>query len=146
TEECKLALGPEMAETVALTAATSLGNVYERNQHERLAVRRGMTRQGVAAVEALAPDDPQSPLSEMQRAVQRFVLAAIESLRSRDLPAADAGSDSAARLSQLQALSDDATAAAVALLTGRFVAHALISRACQLTATVPSIFEDGFDA
>src|SRR6478736_6268068 len=57
TTECKQALPMLVAEAVALTAATRLGNDYERHQHERLAVRSGANRAWVAAVEALAPDD-----------------------------------------------------------------------------------------
>ncbi len=141
TERCKQALPMELAEAIALTAATRLGNVYERNQHERLAVRSGATPAWVAAVELLDPDDPELTLDGEVRAVQRFVLAAIDDLvdavadRNRSAPLLDA----------VVARTDDATAAAVALLTARFVGHALVSRACRLGAAVPSIFDDGSD-
>jgi alkylhydroperoxidase family enzyme len=132
TESCKRALGPALAETIALTVATLLDNRYERNQHERLAVRSGLNREWVAAVEELQPDDAR--LAAGERVVQRFALAAAR----RDVDTADA-------LDAVVAELGDEVAAAVALLTARFVAHALISAACRLEPVVPSIFEDGFD-
>jgi len=140
TQSCKEALGVRLAETVALTAATRLGNDYERNQHERLAVRSGATRQWVAAVEALEPDSDRDDLEGAERAVQRFVLAAIDDLAGED------EQHPAEALEALVALAGDATAAAVTLLTARFVGHALVSRACRLQPVVPSIFDDGFGA
>src|SRR5215204_5818821 len=60
TDACKRALDPALAETVALTVATLLDNDYERNQHERFAVRSGLGRDWVAAIERLDPADPTS--------------------------------------------------------------------------------------
>jgi alkylhydroperoxidase family enzyme len=141
TEACKQALPMHVAEAIALTAATRLGNEYERNQHERLAVRGGASRAWVADVERLDPDGTGVGLGDDVRAAQRFVLAAIDDL----VAARSDGSESPRRLDEIVTQTDDATASAVALLTARFVAHALVSRACRLTASVPSIFEDGFD-
>lgn len=135
TEACKRAVGPSLAETIALTVATRLGNDYERNQHERRAVRSGLGRGWVAGVERLDPDDTSNPLGEAERAVQRFVLAAVD----------PDGAASGARLDDVVAIVGESTAVAVALLTARFAAHALVSRALGLRAAVPSIFEDGFD-
>jgi hypothetical protein len=56
TLACREALPIELAEAVALTAATRLANDYERHQHERLAVRSGCTREWVAQIERLDPD------------------------------------------------------------------------------------------
>ena len=133
TEECKSALGPRLAEAVALTVATRVGNDYERTQHERLAVRSGLGRQWVSEVEALRPDDDGRALDDDVRAVQRFALAAV------------GGGDAPRTLAALVAATDETTATAVVLLTARFAAHALISSACALRPMVPSIFEDGFD-
>ncbi|MEO7398491.1 MAG: hypothetical protein ABIW84_08005 [Ilumatobacteraceae bacterium] len=164
TEACKHALPLELAETIALTVATKLGNDYERNQHERLAVRNGASRAWVSNVERLDPDahgtglgDAGSggdELDDVARAVQRFVLSSIDALAScaggsgdpdrTDRAGGTVGDDrSAQRLDEVVACTDDATAAAVALLTARFVAHAVISRACRLSAPVRSIFEAG---
>ena len=134
TEACKSALPQEIAEAVALTAATALGNDYERNQHERLAVRLALGRNWVRDIERLDPDGD-GDLDETTRAVQRFVLASVD----RD------GSELPRALEALVDATDEATAIAVALLAGRFVAHALVTRACGIGPVVPSIFEDGFD-
>jgi alkylhydroperoxidase family enzyme len=130
TEACKHALPLELAETIALTAATRLGNDYERHQHERLAVRNGLGREWVAAVERLDPD----ALAEASGEVQRYVLAAIDDLCGSDERSAEA-------LDAIVASSGDALAAAVALLTARFVGHATVSRACRLRPNVASIFD-----
>lgn len=140
TEECKRALGPAHFEVVALTASTRLGNDYERHQHERLAVALGLADVWIAAIERLEPDDPASPLDAAEQGIQCFVLASIESLVP---PVSERFVDAAAEtLDRVVKLTGDATAAAVALLTARFVAHALVSRACKLTPSVPSIFAD----
>lgn len=134
TESLKRALGPELAEAVALTAATRLGNDYERHQHERLAVALGLGADWVAAVERLDPDALDG--DAVVAAAQRFVLAACDGLRAGE------GEAPARALDALVAASDDATAAGVALLTGRFIAHAVVSAACRLEPPVPSIFAE----
>jgi hypothetical protein len=134
TEACKHALPFELAETISLTAATRLGNDYERHQHERLAVRNGLARDWVAGVEQLDP----AALPGAQGEVQRYVLAAIDSLAGGEDRSADA-------LASLAAGLGDATAAAVALLTARFIGHATVSRACGLVPNVPSIFDPASD-
>ena len=134
TEACKQALPFELAETISLTAATRLGNDYERHQHERLAVRHGLARDWVAAVERLDP----AALPAQQADVQGYVLAAIDSLAGEPDRSADA-------LDRIAARSGDATATAVALLTARFIGHASVSRACRLQPNVPSIFDPASD-
>jgi hypothetical protein len=66
------------------------------------------------------------------------VLAAIDSLAGGEDRSADA-------LASLAAGLGDATAAAVALLTARFIGHATVSRACGLVPNVPSIFDPASD-
>ena len=134
TEACKHALPLDLAEAIALTAATRLGNDYERHQHERLAVRSGLDRSWVAAVEALDPDALDGPPAD----VQRYVLRAIDGLGR-------GGSDAADALDVVAATRGDATAAAVALLTARFIGHATVSSACRLQPSVPSIFDPDSD-
>lgn len=140
TEESKRALGPAHAELVALTAATRLGNDYERHQHERLAVALGLSTVWVADVERLVPDDLHTRLDETERAIQAFVLAAIDTLVP-PVPGSRATA-SAESFGGVVELVGDAEAAAVALLAARFVGHALVSRACALTPPVPSIFAE----
>src|SRR5437868_1722690 len=77
TDEAKAALPDRLTETIALTAATVLGNSYESHQHERLAVRLGFGRDWVAQVLSLG--ETTSLLSEEERAVQRFVVRALMS-------------------------------------------------------------------
>lgn len=137
TLACRGGLPVGVAETVALTAATRLGNDYERHQHERLAVRSGLTEVWVADVERLTPDAA-THLDGVERAAQRFVLAAVDDL---DRPTAAAqGSPSGTALDAVVAVADDRTAAGVALLTARFIGHAVVSRACALEPPVASIF------
>jgi alkylhydroperoxidase family enzyme len=132
TEELKRALGPRLAELVALTVATRLGNDYERTQHERLALSTGCSPEWIAAVERLAPDTDAAPhLDSTDRCVQRFCIAAV-----------DRAPSSADLLDDLVMSVGDAVASGAALLTARFVAHALVSAACRLEPMVPSIFEE----
>lgn len=138
TEACKHALPFALAETISLTAATRLGNDYERHQHERLAVRNGQARQWVADVEALRPDDASTSLSTDERAAQRYVLTSVDGI-------AGGGDGSAAVLDGIAADHGDAIASAVALLTARFIGHATVSRGCRLQPTVPSIFDPDSD-
>jgi alkylhydroperoxidase family enzyme len=140
TEETKRALGPARAELVALTAATRLGNDYERHQHERLAVALGQASTWVADVERLAPGDRDTGLDEAERAIQGFVLASIDTLVPSVPGTSTTGSADA--FGRVVEIVGDAEAAAVALLAARFVGHALVSRACALTPPVPSIFVD----
>lgn len=133
TEAAKDALPHDLTELVALTAATRLGNEYERHQHERLAVRRGLDRSWIAAVERLDPGDP--ALSPTQAATQRYVLTALASV----------GKEAAEPLSELDDMLGPSQAVAVLFLTGRFLAHALLANSLEVQPPVPSIFEDGFD-
>lgn len=135
TEACKRALPHDLLETVALSAATRLGNDYERHQHEQLCVRLGLEPDWIAAVERLEPDDEASGLTPEQRVVQHFVLLAVDTT-GRSAP------DS---LDDLVAVLGTARAVAVVLATGRYLAHAMIANACRLVPPVPSIFVKAVD-
>lgn len=128
------ALPAELAEVVALTAATRLGNDYERHQHEHLALRSGLDAPWVAEVERCDPDRAVL-LGPAARACQRYVLAAVDRL----------GADCGPLVDAVTAETDAATATGVVLLTARFVAHAVVSRTCELAPPVPSIFADPTD-
>jgi alkylhydroperoxidase family enzyme len=133
TDALKQALPDNLAEVAVLTTATLMENAYERNQHERLCVRLGLERDWIREVERLAPDDA-ARLSPAERAIQRYVVAA---LGSRGLRAQAQFEDLAAQLPAAQAV-------AVAMLVGRYVTHALVVNTFRLTPPVPSIWEDGF--
>jgi alkylhydroperoxidase family enzyme len=131
TDAGKAALPDDVVELVALTCATVAGNDYERHQHEQLCVRLGLGREWVAAVERLAPDE--APLTQAQRAVQRYVIAAL----------ADHGRGAGPALGAMAEAVGEAAAVAVMLVCGRYVAHALLVNSCGIAAPVPSIFDVG---
>ena len=133
TDALKEALPDRLSEAAVLTVARLMGNDYERNQHERLSVRLGFGREWVAEVEKLNPGDARL-MSEAERAVQRYAIAALESR----------GASCQAEFEALCRLVSPAEAIAVTMLVGRYITHALVVNTLQLAPPVPSIFEDGF--
>lgn len=134
TEAAKAGLPKKLVEVIALTAAGWMGNDYERNQHERFAIRQGYGRDWVADVDRLAPD-ANSALSGEERLVQRFTLAALERK----------GKGTGELLETLAADLGHAQAVAVLMVIGRYVVHGIFVNALELVPPVPSIFEDGFN-
>jgi alkylhydroperoxidase family enzyme len=130
TDATKKALPDDLAEVVALTVATSTGNDYERHQHERLAVKLGLQKGWVAGVERLDPDSGE--LSLEQRATQRWVLAVLK----------DHGRSTEVEVDALVHALGPKLAIAVALMCGRYVAHAAIANSFGIQPPVPSIFTD----
>lgn len=135
TESLKEALPDNLAEVAVLTTATLMDNAYERHQHERLCVRLGLGRDWVKDAECLQPDSAVL-LSEEERAVQRYVMAAV---RTRGLQAQD-------DFERLAALLPASQAVAIAMLAGRYITHALVVNTFGLRPPVPSIWDDGFGA
>ncbi len=133
TDCAKGELDSRFVEVIALTVATMKLVAYEKNQHERLAVKLGYGRDWVAAVEALAPEQT-SALTDDERTVQRFVIAAVE----RD------GHDTSALLDAVVAVLGHAGAIAVLMVMGRYTTHAIMVNSLGIAAPVPSIFDDGF--
>ncbi len=133
TDALKDALPDRLTEAAVLTTATLMKNDYERNQHERLSVRLGYGRDWVADVEKLAPDAA-SLMSEPERAVQRYVMRAIDTR----------GTNVQAEFDALSGLLTPGEAVAIVMLVGRYITHALVVNTLQLKPPVPSIFEDGF--
>jgi alkylhydroperoxidase family enzyme len=131
TEALKRALPPELTEVVALTAATGLGNDYERCQHERLSLKLGFDLVWIAAAEGRAGSDPAS-LSDQARCAKDLVLAV---LADRGHGAGGAVETAVERLGEEQSV-------AVLLLIGRYVAHGFVSNSTGLTAPVSSVFDD----
>jgi alkylhydroperoxidase family enzyme len=129
TEALKHALPDRLTEVGSLTVAMLMENDYERHQHERLSEKLGFGREWIAAVNQLAPDSP-GPLSEDERAVQRLAMAVVKH-RGHDVR------------SEIEAVIDrigPAQAMAVLFLIGRYVMHAYVVNALDLTPPVPSIF------
>lgn len=134
TEESKKALPDRLVEVIALSAATKLGNAYEKHQHERLSVRLGYGKAWIAAVEALDPERA-GGLEDAERAVQRYTLAALERM----------GHDVAEELGAVIDALGPAQAVAVMMVLGRYAVHALMVNSLALAPPVPSVFEDGFE-
>lgn len=132
TESCKAGLDKRLVELIALTVASSIGNDYERNQHERLSVRLGFGKTWVAEVEKLEPDT--ANLNEDERALQAFVIAAV---RNNGRGVSEDFDALVLRFGQERAI-------AVLLVIGRYLVHGLVVNAFGFAPPVPSIFEDGF--
>jgi alkylhydroperoxidase family enzyme len=131
TDAAKGDLPSRLVELVALTASVRAGSEYERNQHERLAIRLGLARDWVEAVTRCTPE---ILATTEEQAVQRYVLAALARL----------GRDTESEIEAMARLIGPAGAVAVMMLTGRYLVHALFVNGLRLAPPVPSIFEDGF--
>jgi alkylhydroperoxidase family enzyme len=134
TDATKKALPDDLAEVVALTVATSTGNDYERHQHERLALKLGLAKEWVASVEQLDPHN--GDLTLEQRATQRWVLAVLK----------DHGRGTEVEVDGLVRGLGPKTAIAVALMCGRYVAHATIANSFGIQPPVPSIFTESAES
>jgi alkylhydroperoxidase family enzyme len=131
TDAAKGDLPNRLVELVALTASVCAGSDYERNQHERLAVRLGLGREWVETVTRCVPEDLEST---EERAVQRYVIKAL----------ARHGHDTATEIETMTLSLGPAGAVAVMMLTGRYLVHALFVNGLRLPPPVPSVFEDDF--
>jgi len=129
TDAAKGALTDDIVELIALTVATMKGVDYEKNQHERLSLNLGLTRQWVADVERLDPYSAEA-LDDTQRTVQRFVIAAV----------ASDGRGVGDALSAVVALLGHVDAVAVLMVMARYTTHAIIVNSLAIEAPVPSIF------
>jgi alkylhydroperoxidase family enzyme len=129
TEALKRALPSELTEVVALTAASALGNDYERCQHEQLSAKLGFSTEWIAA--ATGQGDA-SALSEQARCARELVLALL----------AHHGHDSSAQVSEAVAILGEQSAVGVLLQAGRYAAHALVSNALEFASPVPSVLDE----
>lgn len=133
TEASQAGLPDRLVEVIALTCSVWMGNDYERNQRERLCVRRGFGRDWVAAVNALRPD-ADSVLTGEERSVQRLTLRTLETH----------GNGTGELFEGIVHSLGPRSAIAILMVIGRYVAHGLIVNTLGLRPPVPSIFEDGF--
>jgi hypothetical protein len=134
TNAAKGALDMRQVELIALTIACIKNVPYERNQHERLAVRLGFTRDWVLEVEQLQPRQAKL-LDDAEKTVQQFVIHAVRT----------GGENSDEALGAVVASIGHENAVAVMMVMARYVAHALMVNCLGITAPVPSIFDDDFD-
>jgi alkylhydroperoxidase family enzyme len=131
TNSAKGALDLKIVELIALTVATMKGVDYEKNQHERLSVRKGYGCVWVEEVENLQPESAHT-LSKKEQLVQRFVIDATES-------------DGKSVTPQLDAVIDDfghEDAIAIMMVMARYTTHALLVNCMNIGPPVSSIFAD----
>lgn len=131
TENLRAALPANLTELTALTVATSMGNDYERHQHERLCLAVGLSKDWVREVTALQPR-AQPRLSAQEQVAQELVLAMLDRQ----------GHGVAAELEAVLRAIGPSGAIAVMFLVGRYVTHALMVNALRLQPPVPSIFQE----
>lgn len=131
TEALKDEIDQKMVELVALTAAGVMGNIYERNQHERLADKLGYGRDWIAQVNELQAETGKL-MSDGECAVQKFVIAAI--LRR--------GHDCQELFKEVAAAVGPEQATGILFSVGRCVMHAIFRNTLGLEPPVTSIFEE----
>jgi hypothetical protein len=131
TDTLKDALPIGIVEMLALTLSTWSGNAYERVQHERLALKSGLSEEWVRDVERLAPAKSEQ-LSEIEKAAQALALKIAPTQGRGAKPEADA----------VLALSDAPTLMAILLTIGRYLAHAAICNTLEIQPPVTSPLGD----
>lgn len=129
TEHAKEGLSNRLVELIALTVSCRLGNLYERHQHERLCVKQGFGAEWVTSVEML---DPSRLSDETERAVQQFVLSALDRW----------GHETGDELETVIDRIGPESAVAMLFVLGRYLVHAMFVNALALSPPVPSIFAD----
>jgi alkylhydroperoxidase family enzyme len=130
TDHLKHALPNNLTEVVSLTVAQLMNNRYERVQHERLSLKLGFGEDWLREVLSLFADGG-GQRSEQEVLVQRLVVATINRK----------GHDVTPELEPVVRSLGPAMTIAVLMLVGRYVSHALIANALNLTAPVPSPLE-----
>jgi alkylhydroperoxidase family enzyme len=131
TDAAKGDLDLTVVELIALTVATMKNVDYERNQHERLAVKLGFGEDWVAEVERLDPEAAR--LGPLERRVQKLVIAAVR----------QDGNDVTAELDAVVDLLGPARAVAVLMVMARYTTHAMLVNCLGIQSPVSSIFEGG---
>jgi alkylhydroperoxidase family enzyme len=112
TEALKAALPWRLVEIAALTVAGETGNDYERVQHERLALKLGMSGEELAAVSAAEVDEARFSPAEV--AAHKLALNC----------AGRIGRDGEGLFITLRDATDQETAVGVLLVCSRYLAHA----------------------
>jgi len=130
TEDLKEALPDNLTELVALTVAAKMNNAYEQVQHERLALKLGLSEQWLGAVISLNQKRG-GPLSRTEMVLQQLTLAVIE----RN------GHDTEDELEEVIRSIGHKQAIAVLMLIGRYVMHALMANCLALKPPVSSPLE-----
>src|SRR2546425_2049273 len=127
TEDLKNALPDNITELVALTVSAKMRNLYERVQHDRLALKLGFGEEWVREVLSLEVND-RSRLSPEELLVQRFCIAVLD----------HNGQETTAEFESVIEAIGYKDAVAVLMLIGRYVMHALIANCLALAPPVTS--------
>lgn len=131
TEALKEALPNNLTEVGALTVAGHLRNDYERNQHEKLSLKLGFSKDWIRAVNALSPDE-QTELAEDEKLAQLLALTLLAYDWKAARPLFDRLIDTAGHQQ----------ASAFLMLVGRYMTHALVVNVFDLAPPVPSVFDE----
>src|SRR5712692_3440001 len=127
TEDLKEALPDNLTELVALTVAALMDNSYERVQHERLALKLGLSEAWIREVLSLQMSNA-AERSEPEVLVQKLALAVVERR----------GQHTSTKLEAVIEAIGHKEAIAVLMLIGRYVMHALIANCLALEPPVSS--------
>ncbi len=130
TEDLKEALPDNLTELVALTVATLMDNAYERVQHERLALKLGLSGAWIREVLSLQTSNT-SELSELESLVQQLTRGVVERR----------GHNTNTELEAVIKATGHKQAIALLMLIGRYVMHALIANCLALEPPVSSPLE-----
>ncbi len=130
TEQLKEDLPDNLTELVSLSVAQLAGNVYERNQHERLSRRLGFSLDWIRESNACQPDTAKA-LSYEEKTVQRYCIAAFKTM----------GRGVEKEFEEMAKAIGPAYSMGVIMLVGRYITHAIAVNTLQLKPPVPSVFE-----
>jgi len=127
TEDLKEALPDNLTELVALTVAALMDNAYERVQHERLALKLGLSEAWIREVLSLQTSNA-GERSDPEVLVQKLALAVVERR----------GQNTNTELEAVIEAIGHKEAIAVLMVIGRYVMHALIANCLALEPPVSS--------
>lgn len=126
-ETLKGTLTQRLVEVIALAVSAEAQNPYERVQHERLALKLGMTPAEVTAITQGSADScPQ--LSELERAVWRLSRSVVRSV----------GHEAGADFERVLELSDPEVAVGSLLMACHYLAFSAVANTWRLAAPVSS--------
>jgi alkylhydroperoxidase family enzyme len=130
-ETLKASMSAELVEVVAITVAAAAGNPYERVQHERVALRLGMSPEQIRALRD--EREPDAALTAEQRAACRMARHVV-----RDL-----GHDGEAAFQHLLDVAGSTVAVGCLLMAGHYLGFSAVANTWRLRAPAPSPLDDG---
>jgi hypothetical protein len=127
TEQLKQVLPWRLVEVIALTVASQTRNDYERVQHERLALRLGLTEREVRAI-VMGTLERSGSFSEAEVTAAKLSACMVHSH----------GRACASESSRLVGLIGEADAVVCVMTAARYLAHSAMSNTWRLDPPVPS--------